>query len=256
MLLSGIYSLNALADERSITLICDDWPPYQVVEKGKTSGFCTNVVEEVFKRMDVKIASLDVYPWKRAIIMMESGKTDALFSANFSRERADYARYPKEPLVYSPWVLWVRKEDNLKFNSLSDLKKKKVGIVRGYSYTPEFLNYIKKNALPDEVPDDTTNFKKLNVGRIDYTVAELGNGNHIIKTLKLNKIIPLKNKPVKEDGLYIIFNTSTISEPFVNKFSNELRKVKQSPLYPYLQKKYFGGTPEIYHRAITSPTGQ
>jgi polar amino acid transport system substrate-binding protein len=67
------------------------------------------------------------------------------------------------------------------------------------------------------------------------------NGLHT--RLKLNKIIPLKNKPIKEDGLYMIFNTSRISEPFVQKFSNELKKVKKGPLYPYLYNEFFGGKP-------------
>ncbi len=149
VLIFSVYASGALADERAITLVCDEWPPYQVMEKNRVSGFCTKVVEEVFKKMGVKIAGLDVYPWKRAIAMLEMGKTDALFSANFTRERTAYAYYPKEPLIQSPWVVWVRKGDGFTFNALSDLKYKKVGVVRGYSYTGEFWDYIKNNAQPD-----------------------------------------------------------------------------------------------------------
>jgi polar amino acid transport system substrate-binding protein len=240
VLIFSVYASGALADERAITLVCDEWPPYQVTEKNRVSGFCTKVVEEVFKKMGVKIAGLDVYPWKRAIAMLEMGKTDALFSANFTRERTAYAHYPKEPLIQSPWVVWVREEDGFTFNALSDLKYKKVGVVRGYSYTGEFWDYIKKNAKPDEVTDDETNFKKLNAARIDCTVAELGNGYHILKELKIKRIIPLKNRPIKEDGLYVLFNKTTISEAFVKKFSAELKKVKEGLLYPYLYNEYLG----------------
>ncbi len=227
------------AAEKPITLICDIWPPYQIQENNKIKGFSARLVTEVLKRMNVPIAVMEAYPWKRALSMMEQGKADALFSANYSQARTSFAYYPKEPLISTLWVLWVRKNDGLSYNGLADLKGKHIGIVRGYIYTPSFSEYINHNARPELVTDDETNFKKLNFGRIDYTVAELGNGNHIVRTMGFKNIIPLKDKPIREDGLYIIFSKSRIKESWVNRFSDELKKIKLEPFYNNLKKDCF-----------------
>jgi len=224
---------------QEMDLICDEWPPYQIVENDKITGFGTEIVKTVLERMEVKISTLHVYPWKRAITMMEKGDADALFSANYAKEREAFAWYPEEALIQSPWVLWVREEDGLKFDSFEDLKGKRFGVVRGYSYTPEFWDFIKKNAQPDEVTDDETNFRKLNMSRVDYVAAELGNGYHLLKNMKLNKIVPLKDKPIKSDGLYLIFSKKRVSKETAERFSAELKKFRQEAKYEILWKRYF-----------------
>lgn len=228
------------SEAKQLSLVCDEWPPYQIAGNGRLSGFSTEIVEIVFVRMKTAIPTIDIYPWKRAIFMIEKGKADALFSANFTEERAAFAFYPDEPLISSPWVMWVRKEDELLFRSFEDLLGKKVGIVRGYSYTAEFWDFVKKYDVYDEVVNDEMNFKKLDAGRIDFVLAEFGNGLHIVRKLKLNKIIPLIKNPVKTDELYVIFNKKTVSRSFVDRFSEELKKLKQEFFYENLYKKYFG----------------
>jgi len=232
-----LWSSTLSAQEMEI--ICDEWPPYQIVENSQLTGFGTELVKTVLKKMDVKIRTLHLYPWKRAIIMMEKGQADALFSANYAKEREAFAWYPDEPLIQSPWVLWVREKDGLKFESYENLNGKRIGVVRGYSYTPEFWDFIQKHAEPDEVTDDETNFRKLNGGRIDYAVAEMGNGYHLLKKLGLKRIVPLKDKPIKSDGLYLIFNKKRVSKETVERFSAELKKFKQEEAYQILCRQYF-----------------
>ncbi|GBC63003.1 hypothetical protein DENIS_3992 [Desulfonema ishimotonii] len=233
-----VLATDAVAEKDGLTIVCDEWPPYQVVEQNNISGFSTRVVKAVFKKMDVSINSIKAYPWKRAITMLEKGKADALFSASFSEARTAFAYYPEEMLVESPWVLWVREEDDLKFDTYDDLIPKKIGVVSGYSYTREFDDFLKKHGNYEEVFMDDLNFKKLNAGRIDYAVAELGNGSYLISKLGLGEIIPLKENPIKSNGLYIIFNKNNIPESFVKQFSEALKKFKNDSLYRYWHDEY------------------
>jgi len=191
--------------------------------------------------MQTDIGTISIYPWKRAILMLESGRADALFSSNYTQDRTAFAFYPEEPIVISPWVMWVRDGDGSKFESFDDLHGKKVGVVRGYSYTPEFWFFVKKHQLFEEVTNDEMNFKKLSAGRLDFIVAELGNGLYLSRTLNLDKkIIPLLKHPIKKDGLFIIFNKKTVSREFVDKFSTELKEIKKEAFYKYLYYKNFG----------------
>jgi len=212
-----------------------------MVENARITGFSTRIVKMVFDEMKTDIGNISTYPWKRAIVMLKKGKADALFSANYTQDRTAFAFYPEEPIVISPWIMWVRKENPLKFESFEDLIGKKVGVVRGYSYTPEFWSFIKKHKIYAEVVNDEMNFKKLSAGRVDFIVAELGNGLFISRTIKLDeKIIPLLNNPIKKAGLFIIFNKNSVDKSFVDKFSTELKKIKGGSFYKYLYYKNFG----------------
>lgn len=230
---------GAGADPARLHLVCDNWPPYQIVENGKVSGFSTAVVTEVLARMGVREIPLDVYPWKRAVRMLEKGDADGLFSANYTVERTEFSLYPEEAIVDSPWVMWVRKEGGPAPESWQDLAGFRVGLVSGYSYTPEFWRFMKHQGRYEEVVSDEQNFRKLNAGRVDVIVAELGNGLYLRKRLCLTGIVPLTRNPVKVDGLYLIFNRERISRSFVREFSTQLTLLKKEPFYRQLYDEHF-----------------
>lgn len=235
----SIWSVDLNAETKAINVICDEWAPYQIVEKNRVSGFSTRIVQAVFSKMEIDIREIKAYPWKRAITMIKNGSADALFSTNYTEARTEFAYYPEEMIVQSPWVMWAREGSGLKYDSLDDLKGKSVGLVRGYSYTPEFWDFVKKHAVYEEVSNDALNFRKLNAERVDYVIAEMGNGLYLIGNLGLDRIKPFKNTPVKTDGLYIIFNKKNVPRSLVDKFSNELKKLKQESLYANLLDQYF-----------------
>ena len=227
-------SLNA----QKLEIACDIWPPYQIKTESELSGFSVELVQKIFDELGIQIDIID-FPWKRAVKMISSGEADALFSANYTKERESFGLYPKEPLVVSSWVIWVRSDSGIEFKDYLDIDNLKAGIVRGYSYTPAFWSFLKSHKNYFEVSDDETNFKKLNVKRIDYTIAELGNGFYILKKLGLKGIKPLMQNPIKEDGLYIVFNKNKFDREFVKKFSEKLRLFKKTKEYNFLYNRYF-----------------
>jgi polar amino acid transport system substrate-binding protein len=222
-----------------LEIVCDIWPPYQIETDSGLTGYSVELVETVIKKIGVSDYSVKSLPWKRALHMLENGQADALFSANYTKEREDFAFYPEEPLVVSPWVIWVNADSDIKFEYYSDLAGLTAGVVRGYSYTDEFWSFLKSKGSYDEVASDETNFKKLKVNRIDYTVAELGNGYNIMEKLNIEGLKPLLDNPVKKDGLYIIFNKDRVSQETVEKFSETLKEFKKLKEYELLYNNYF-----------------
>lgn len=234
------FSPSSIAEpNRELKLICDDWPPYQIVNNGKVGGFSTSVVDLVFKRMDVNVRRYRHYPWKRAITMLEKGMVDGLFSANKTPEREVYAYYPSESLVDSPWLVWSKQEDELVYSSFDDLLGKQIGLVRGYSYTPDFWQFVEMNKLYMLATSDEQNFKMLNAGRIDFTVAELGNALHVLKNNHIYNMHAYYKVPIKVDGLYVAFSKERVSLAMVERFSQELKKLKAEPLYQKLYEEFF-----------------
>ncbi len=226
--------------QKGIRLVCDDWKPYQFSEQGVVLGYSYDIVIHVMRELDTDINSMDMLPWKRAVEMLKNDKTDALFSANYTHERAAYAYYPDEPLIISPWAIWTNADSTDEYTNLGDLKGKAVGIVRGYSYTEEFISFISKYCLVEETTYDKQNFMKLEDGRLDYIIAEYGNGSALLNELGFSNIVPWLKNPVKTDGLYIIFNKRKVSHEFTEHFSHITREFKKTKEYQDLLRKYFG----------------
>ncbi|MFV0422054.1 substrate-binding periplasmic protein [Oleidesulfovibrio sp.] len=222
--------------QEPMTLICDIWPPYQTQKNGHVNGFSTLVVTTVLDNMKAPIKSTRAFPWQRALEIIRAGDAHILFSANYTPAREMFARYPSEPIVESPWVIWSRDKE---FSRPEDLKGLRIGVVRGYSYTPEFWDFIETYCEVEQVHSDEINFKKLSIGRLDAIIAEYGNGLQIVRNLKVSNIRPLKHITIKSDGLYAIFSRKLVSEEFVVSFSRHLKEFKESEQYQKLYNSYF-----------------
>ena len=224
--------------QKSVRLVCDIWPPYQTLSSSGYSGLSVDIVRAVYSRLGVTEVEITSRPWKRALAMVRFGDAEGLFSANRTPDREDHLLYPDEPLLQAPWVIWTR--DDLTIHSLDDLKGRTVGVVLGYSYTPEFWDFIEKYCIVERVHNDDINFRKVAQGRIDATIAELGNG--LILAAEVGGVHPNAEPVIKEDGLYIVFNPALVSEKSVSEFSRALKQFKTTPEYRALLEKYLGTT--------------
>lgn len=222
----------------SVSLACDIWPPYQVEAGDGVTGMSVEIVESVYRRLGIAHVEIRTFPWKRAMDAIRFAEADALFSANHTPEREVYLRYPEEPIFESAWVVWTRAGSSIL--SLDDLKGKTVGVVLGYSYTQEFLDFIKANCTVEAVHNDDINFRKLGQGRLDATVAEHGNGLTLARALGETAIRPVPRIEIKRDGLYIVFNRRHTTPEFVKRFSDELKAFKRTAEHRAIREKYLG----------------
>ncbi len=229
----------------NLQIATDRWPPYENISNIDFPGYSTEIIRHVLDIMGVQ-ADIKAYPWARGVEMVFRGQTDGLYSATFTEERARYCHFPDEPLLLSKYVFFIRStdKDRFRFDSYDDLTGKQIGVVRGYAYSEEFWNFVKKNKNYQEVPTDEQNFKKLLSGRIDYLVADYGNGMALVREMELaGKVIPLLARPVREDGLYLIFSKRTTASEFVKRFSDTLREFRKTPTCKAINEKYLEKTP-------------
>jgi ABC-type amino acid transport substrate-binding protein len=142
---------TGFADDKTVSLATLEWEPY-VGRKLMNYAFISEIVTEAFKRVDYS-QTVDFMPCARVLQEVLKGEYDAAFPADYPDTRAkNYAL--SNSFAEGPLVLCKKKEADISYKSLQDLKPYCIGVVRGYVNTPEFdaADYLRKDlANSDEI---------------------------------------------------------------------------------------------------------
>jgi polar amino acid transport system substrate-binding protein len=133
-------SLAGRADEQSVRLACNNFPPHKIehpADDGQ-AGFDIDIVGEAMKRNGRSI-EVSFMPWKRALELAERGQYDGLCSCSYTKEREAKLLFSDELGAVSVG-LFARSEDALAgIGSIADLKGHKVATVGGYNLEAELI---------------------------------------------------------------------------------------------------------------------
>lgn len=185
---------------QSINLGYHTFSPYEF-KLNKPAGIMVDIVQTIFKKIEVPL-ELKFLPFKRALEYTKKGRNDGLFILYKTPERMAYFDYT-EPLIKSPLLFFVRKDSNIMFEKLSDLKGLKIGVMLGYTYGAEFDNapYYKL----DPANSHEANFKKLNSGRVDAYICDKWVGISTATKIKVMSNLKTLPVPLKVMSLYMVF---------------------------------------------------
>lgn len=162
------FSAAVFAGESNvIQLAAFDYPPFYYEKENRVQGIAVELIDELFSRMDMKI-EIKIYPLKRALANLKTGKNDASMVLIKTPERKQYLVYTAPVVTVRGLIWWAadRKRSGIAFERLEDLTPFNLGVTRGYSYGIE-LDNILKNMTVEVVNSDLLNFKKLLWHRID-----------------------------------------------------------------------------------------
>jgi polar amino acid transport system substrate-binding protein len=142
----SLFASRCLADN-VVKLAIVDLPPYAFFADNQADGITVSIVKEVFSRMQQPL-SVELVPWSRALIYLESGEIDGLFEILEKEERKDYAEYSAEILMDESVSLFVVEDSNILFNGdLSQLKDYRFGVRQDFSYGSQFDQAVANKVL-------------------------------------------------------------------------------------------------------------
>ena len=173
-------STTAISAERqTIPLATFELPPFNFEKDGKAIGASVEFVEELFSRLGYE-TTITLLPFKRSKILTAEGKYAGLFTIVKSPERLKHYYYPN-PITVNKNVFFKRKEDDLHWNTMEDLKSYTLGLTDGYSYPPVLQRAIDKGIISqiDRIAKAKPTYiqlKKLAAKRIDFFMTEVGEG--------------------------------------------------------------------------------
>ena len=154
----------------------DDYPPYSYVENGQLKGIYTEIVREATQAMPQYAVQLRPVPWKRGLLMLQTGEAFALYPPYSWRSERPYVRY-SVPLLMEQLVVLCN-QDVLAKRALrqwpADYGGLHIGVNAGFLPGDAALMAALRaeKIVLDPAKGTRTNLLKLMRGRIDCYVSD------------------------------------------------------------------------------------
>lgn len=142
-LILTLLAANSLAGEKKFTLVTVDFPPYYASDL-PDNGWVAEVVRTALQTQGYTV-EIKFVPWTKAVRYTKQGYYDALLGAYYTEERAE-SYYFSAPISQARTGLFKKKDANVSFKELADLKSYKIGVVKDYATSKAFdaADYLNK----------------------------------------------------------------------------------------------------------------
>jgi signal transduction histidine kinase/ABC-type nitrate/sulfonate/bicarbonate transport system substrate-binding protein len=121
--------------------ITPDLMPYSDIKDGSFSGFVSDYISLIEKKIRKPITLIPTNSWKESLDFAKSRKCDILASASKTKEREKYFNFTKS-YIDIPFVL-LTKSDTSFISDLSSIKDKRISIVEDYAISNSLKNKYK-----------------------------------------------------------------------------------------------------------------
>jgi len=168
--LGALFCLPGISLAEKITVYSTAYPPYQVDDNGKLTGVNTEIVKAIFRDSGLPF-EIKYVPWTRAqkYVGDDSHENSAIYCLGRNEQREQ--KYKWVGVYFHQKVSFLAlKNSGVRINSLADVKKYKIGLVRGDMMTHQLKSQgnVKEHEM---VRDDILNIKKLFKGRVQAIVT-------------------------------------------------------------------------------------
>jgi signal transduction histidine kinase len=165
-----------------------DYPPYCIIDaNGNPDGFSVELFRAVTKAVGIEV-TVKIGLWSHIMGDLAEGRIDALPFVGRTPEREGLFDFTL-PYLSLHGAIFVRVGTE-GITSVSDLKKKRVGVMKGDN-AEEFV--LRKN-LSDHIISTNTfeeAFRMLRSGELDAVVTQRVMGIQLLKSMKIKSVVPL-----------------------------------------------------------------
>lgn len=175
LLLLVAISNQLHAQQDSITVVSEEWPPYNYTnEQGEFTGISTEIVKAVLTEAKLNY-HIEVYPWSRAFSMARDNKNTLLYTVYRVGDRLDKFQWIC-PLIKNEGfaVYALSNRNDVAFSNLGEAKKYRIGTLRsggGYDVLKHAGFIVGENL--DIATDEYANIRKLFKQRVDLILQEV-----------------------------------------------------------------------------------
>jgi polar amino acid transport system substrate-binding protein len=179
LLLAPAFSFAASNEKaelpKKITIVADEWCPYNCEENSTLQGFMVDIARAIFAKRGIEV-EYKVVPWERALDMTKNGTYDGAIAVNI-KEGAQLI-LPKKEQAISKYEFFILDDSKWEFKGIESLKGHSLGCVSGYTYG-NLQSYIDANKTDNTVIQEinsdnasTINLKKLLARRVNVVIED------------------------------------------------------------------------------------
>ena len=230
------------AYSEEITIVTENWIPYNYEENGKVVGISTEIVQATLQKAGIK-SSIQVYPWARAYNMALNIENVLIYSIYRSKEREELFKWvaPITKPIKAYLFKLKKRTDIIPIRSIDDAKLYRTGVMRNDDSHNYLLSKGFKHGVNiDVVTSEEQNVIKLFAGRVDFVIqSEL---SFLIRLKKLGYSINDVEKAYliyagSGEGSYMAFSKKT-SDETVKKVIKAFKELNSEGLIENAYKKY------------------
>lgn len=236
----------AFAEEKPLTIITENWPPYNYEENGEIKGFSTEIARAVMKELNVNY-EIQLLPGARGEKLLDEGSRIMNFSLFRTAGRENRYKWIG-PIAEEAVYFYKKKGNPLDILTLEDAKKVKrvacrhKGLVLSVLEKEGFTN-LDLTTKPEGI------IRKVALGIADLSVSETPLG--VKYWLRQANLPPdtLEQTPVKlvEFPLYIACSKD-IPDEVIQQWQEALDRINASETYTRIYNKYMGEYEKEIHR--------
>jgi diguanylate cyclase (GGDEF)-like protein len=121
-----------LHNKKVITMCTDpDWMPFESIQNGKHIGIAADLIASMAKKLPIPIKLIETSTWNESLEKAKNGECDILSLASVTPERSAYLDFTRSHLSFP--IVMATANDKFFINDLSEIRDKKLGIVKGYA---------------------------------------------------------------------------------------------------------------------------
>lgn len=219
-------------------MMTEDFPPNQYMKDGELRGISVNIVRELMHRLGYD-PRIELVGWNAGYqkILNPENKNHALFITIRTEEREKLFKWVG-PISHADTRLFKKKGNPFECNTLDDARKAKaIGVSLNFADHIFLREKGFKNLIVNRDPKHTENLKLLVYDRVDLisSQADRAHITALIDGVDPDLIVATNCQLFKHDNS-IAFSLGT-SDSVIEKWQNELDKMRREPIYQALIKQ-------------------
>ncbi len=114
-----------------LTILTENYPPYNYSEEknGRVIGFTTELVEAILKETGNEHLTIELYPWKRAYMMVQKEPNILLFTMTRTKERENLFKWVGPVAERVQWLWKLKKRTDINIKTLKDAENYTITVV-------------------------------------------------------------------------------------------------------------------------------
>ncbi len=230
------WTTSYAQETNSLTIITEEWPPFNYTENLKVTGYSTEIIELVMKELKIE-KTITVLPSMRARKVLDTSSRTLFYSFIRTPEREKLFKWIG-PIGKESIYFYKNKGSKLEIKTLSDAKKVKSICARNDGLVYDLLVKAGFKNIDPSVSAESIYLKTI-MGRCDLGISETPIGL-IYWLKKMNRPLDsLEQTPLSiiDSSLYMA-TTLDMPDQEIERWQKALEKVLKSDAFKLIQKKY------------------